>query len=310
MDLISLKNWSTADVIEIVEGGIAIKNNPEQHTNSLTGRNLALLFQKTSTRTRCSGEVGMNQLGGHAIYLDWQTTNFALADLRDEIRVLSSYVDVILARFLKHEDVARAAEGATVPVINGCCDRYHPTQALGDLMTIQEKLGYVEGVKLTYVGVHNNVCNSLIAAGLKVGMEVTVVAPEMNPASIDEELFEAACKAGLYKVSDQVGKAIAESDIVYTDSWVDMEFFTDPAFEAEKERRIKAFNPYQLNKDLLAGQDVLIMHCLPAHRGYEIAGDIVDDPRSVMFEQAENRLHSMKALILKLLGHSSVNFVR
>ncbi|MBI1924799.1 ornithine carbamoyltransferase [Candidatus Poribacteria bacterium] len=300
MHLISLKDWSTTDVIEVVEGGIGMKKHPERYASSMSGRSLTLLFQKTSTRTRCAGEVGMTQLGGHALYLDWRATNFALADLRDEIRVLSSYVDLIMVRFLKHADVLRAAESSSVPIINGCCDRYHPTQALGDLITIQEKLGRLEGVKLTYLGVHNNVCNSLIAAGLKVGMAVTVVAPEMNPSAVDAELFEAARRAGLYKVSDQIQDAVAKSDVVYTDTWIDMEFFLDPVFEAEKERRIKQFAPYQLNKALLEGQDVLVMHCLPAHRGYEISGDIVEDPRSIVFEQAENRLHSMKALILKL----------
>lgn len=302
MDLVTLKNWSTEDVIEVVERSIAIKNSPEQYANAVSQRSLAMLFQKTSTRTRCAGEVGMTQLGGHAVFLDWRATNFALADLRDEIRVLSAYSDVILARFLKHTDVVKAAESATVPLINGCCDRYHPTQALGDLMTIQEKLGRIEGVKLAYVGVHNNVCNSLITAGLKTGMEVTVVAPEMNPAAVDEELYEAARKAGTYKTSDQIHEAIESSDVVYTDTWVDMEFFTDPAFKEEKERRIKTLSPYQLNAELLAGQDVLVMHCLPAHRGYEISGEIVEDSRSIMFDQSENRLHSMKGAILKLLG--------
>ena len=302
MNLVSLKNWSTEDIIKVVEGSIAIKNNPEQYADATSRRSLSMLFQKTSTRTRCAGEVGMTQLGGHAVFLDWRATNFALADLRDEIRVLSAYSDVILARFLKHADIMKAAESTTVPLINGCCDRYHPTQALGDLMTIQEQFGRVEGIKLTYVGVHNNVCNSLITAGLKVGMEVTVVAPEINPAAVDEELYEAARKAGTYKVSNQLHQAIANSDVVYTDTWIDMEFFTDPAFKEEKERRIKTLSPYQLNMDLLAGQDVLVMHCLPAHRGYEISGEIVEDPRSIMFDQSENRLHSMKGLILKLLG--------
>ena len=302
MHLISLKDWSAANVIEVVQKSIAIKEQPEHYADSMSGRSLALLFQKSSTRTRCAGEVGMTQLGGHALYLDWQTTNFTLADLGDEIRVLSSYVDLIMVRFLKHADVARAAESAFVPVINGCCDCYHPTQALGDLMTIQEKLGRLEGVKLTYVGVHNNVCNSLIVAGLKVGMQVTVVAPEINPAAVDEQLFDSARKAGLYKTSDQIQDAIANSDIVYTDTWIDMEFFLDAAFKAEKERRIKLLMPYQVNQELLEGQDVLIMHCLPAHRGYEISEDIIDDRRSIVFEQAENRLHSMKALMLKLLS--------
>ena len=166
------------------------------------GRSLCLLFQKTSTRTRCAGEIGITQLGGHAHYLDWRTTNFALADLSDEMRVLSAYVDIILARFLKHADLVEAAAAATVPIINGCCDKYHPTQALGDLMTIQEHLGRLEGVKLCFIGVHNNVCNSLIAAGMKVGIEVTVVAPEVNPAAVDKELWNAAARKGLYKVLD------------------------------------------------------------------------------------------------------------
>ncbi len=302
MHLISLKDWSPADIIDAVEESIDIKNYPDKYQSAMNGLSLSLLFQKTSTRTRCAGEVGMNQLGGHAIYLDWRATNFMLADLRDEIRVLSSYVDLIMVRFLKHADVLRSADVASVPIINGCCDRYHPTQALADLMTIQEKLGKVEGVKLTYVGVHNNVCNSLIAAGMKVGMEVTVVAPETNPTAIDEDFLEEARQSGMYKVTDRLKDAIAGSDVVYTDTWMDMEFFLDPTLKAEKEKRSKLMEPYQLNKELLEGEDVLIMHCLPAHRGSEISGDIIEDERSIMFEQAENRLHSMKGLMLKLLN--------
>ena len=193
MHLISLKDWSPTDIIDAVEESIDIKNYPDKYRSAMNGLSLSLLFQKTSTRTRCAGEVGMTQLGGHAIYLDWRATNFMLADLRDEIRVLSSYVDLIMVRFLKHADVLRSADVASVPIINGCCDRYHPTQALADLMTIQEKLGKVEDVKLTYVGVHNNVCNSLIAAGMKVGMEVTVVAPETNPTAIDKDFLRECC---------------------------------------------------------------------------------------------------------------------
>ena len=167
MHLITLKPWSETDILETVENSLNIKNHPEKYRHAVGGKSLCLLFQKTSTRTRCAGEVGITQLGGHAHYLDWRTTNFALADLGDEMRVLSAYVDIILARFLKHAELVDAAAAATVPVINGCCDRYHPTQALGDLMTIQEHLGRLEGVKLCFIGVHNNVCNSLIAAGMK-----------------------------------------------------------------------------------------------------------------------------------------------
>ena len=310
MHLITLKDWSETEILETVENCIKIKNQPEKYRHAATGLSLALLFQKTSTRTRCAGEIGIVQLGGHAHYLDWRTTNFGLADLNDEIRVLSAYVNVILARFLKHEDIAISGEAATVPIINGCCDRFHPTQALGDLMTIQEQIGRLEGVKVCFIGVHNNVCNSLITAGMKVGLEVTVIAPEINPAAVDSELWEEAERKGCYKavstdrIEDTLAlqEVIAQNDVVYTDTWIDMEFFTDPDFAEERDRRIKLMMPYQLNPTLLAGIDCKVMHCLPAHRGYEISGELLDDPRSVIFEQSENRLHSMKAIILKLLA--------
>ena len=311
MHLITLNPWSETDIFQMVEESLNIKKYAEKYRHAVGGKSLCLLFQKTSTRTRCAGEIGITQLGGHAHYLDWRTTNFALADLGDEMRVLSAYVDIILARFLKHTELVEATAAATVPVINGCCDKYHPTQALGDLMTIQEHLGRLEGVKLCFIGVHNNVCNSLIAAGMKVGIEVTVVAPEINPAAVDKELWDAAAQKGLYKtldtdtpnISPALEKVIAESDIVYTDTWVDMEFFTDPSFAEERERRLKKMAPYQLNAELLNGHDCKIMHCLPAHHGYEITGELVNDERAIIFDQSENRLHSMKAILLRLLAH-------
>ena len=301
MHLISLKEWTREKILDVVEKSIDIKRFPDRYGDLMRGRSLALLFQKTSTRTRCAGEVGMTQLGGHAFFLDWGVTNFILTDFPDEIRVLSAYVDVILARLLKHSDVLRAAKVSSVPIINGCCDRYHPTQILADLMTIREKLGRIEGVKLTYVGIHNNVCNSLIAAGIKVGMEITVVAPMTNPAAVDEALLAEARRTGLYKSSNCLGEAIAESDVIYTDTWVDMEFFANPEFETEKQRRTELMKPYQLNKAIMEGHDALVMHCLPAHRGYEISGDLIDDPRSIVFEQSENRLYGMKALLVEVM---------
>ena len=298
--LITLKDWSAQEVADVVDSSLELKESPARYAGAMSGRSLALLFQKTSTRTRCSGEIGMTQLGGHAVYLDWRATNFDLANLEDEIRVLSLYADLMIVRILKHADVVRSTQASRVPVMNGCCDRYHPLQALADLMTIQDKLGRLDGVRLTYVGVHNNVCNSLIAAGVKVGMKVTVVAPEINPAAMDEPLYEEARRAGLYENAADLQAALKTADLVYTDTWIDMEYFTDPAFESERERRIQLFKPYQLNKDLLRGLDVCIMHCLPAHRGYEIDAELLDDPRSIIFDQAENRLHSQKAVILKL----------
>ena len=300
MHLVTLKDWTSEEVAQVLEVALSVKRSPGDFAQALRGQTLALLFQKTSTRTRCSGEVGVTQMGGHAIYLDWRATNFGLADLGDEIRVLSGYADQVLVRFLQHADVVRAAEVSTAPVMNGCCDRYHPLQALADLMTIQELFGHLDGVRLTYVGVLNNVCNSLIAAALKTGLRVCVVAPESNPAAVDAELYEAAEQDGLYHREDDFALALRSSDIVYTDTWIDMEYFTDPTFAAEKQRRSKLFEPYRVTRQVLQGLDLRIMHCLPAHRGYEIEGELLGDPRSVVFQQAENRLHSQKAVMLKL----------
>ena len=305
MHLVTLKDWSAADLNANLDASLDIKARPAHYAQAMQGKTLALLFQKTSTRTRCAGEVGITQLGGHALYMDWRATNFGLADLGDEIRVLSLYADAIVARLLHHDDVRTAAQASQVPLMNGCCDRYHPLQALADLMTVHQEFGRLEGVHLTYVGVLNNVCNSLVAAGLKTGMRVTAVVPEVNPIAHDEELYAEAEKAGLYCRRNDLRATLEDSDVVYTDTWIDMEFFTDPAYAAEKDRRIQLFQPYQLNQKLLEGLDLRIMHCLPAHHGYEIDGALLHDPRSVVFAQAENRLHTQKAAILQLTGRLS-----
>ena len=301
MNLIKLEDWSTSDIIETVDKAISIKGAPADYADAMDHRALTLLFQKTSTRTRCAGELGMMRLGGNSSYLDWRSTNFALADLQDEMQVLSSYTDLILVRFLLHEELIEAVGGATVPVINGCCNRYHPTQAIGDLMTIKEQFGHLSGIKLTYIGVHNNVCNSLISAGMKTGMQVTIVTPELNQAAKDPDLLSKAIQAGTCIISDQLQDVVQNSDIIYTDTWIDMEYFLDPSYEEMKKKRIAQFLPYQINKNLLKDQDVLVMHCLPAHHGYEISTEMIKDPRSIVFDQAANRMPSMQAIILKLI---------
>ena len=305
MHLVTLKDWSAADVSANLDASLDIKARPAHYAQAMQGKTLALLFQKTSTRTRCAGEVGMTQLGGHALYMDWRASNFGLANLGDEIHVLSIYADAIVVRFLHHSDVRSAAQTSQVPLMNGCCDHYHPMQALADLMTVREAFGRLEGIRLTYVGALNNVCNSLVAGALKTGMQVTAVSPETNPTSIDEELYSEAEQAGLLRRQDDLRAALEDSDVVYTDTWIDMEFFTDPAHAAEKERRIQLFQPYQLNEELLQGLDLRIMHCLPAHHGYEIDGKLLHDPRSIIFTQAENRLHTQKAAILQLTDRLS-----
>lgn len=302
MHLLTLKDWSAKQIEDVIELSIQIKKNQSQYRTSLKDKSLAMIFQKTSTRTRVSFEVAMTQLGGHAVYLDWRTTNFILADIRDETRYLSRNVDCMMARLLRNVDLNAMAEASRVPVINGCAEKYHPCQAISDLMTIKEKKRYLKGLKLTYVGIHNNVCNSLIEGCTKMGMKITTVVPLVNESSLDKELIERAKQTGLYKTTLDLKEAVKESDVVYTDTWVDMEFFLNPKFKEEKEKRIKLMKPYQVNAELLKGSDALIMHDMPMHRGYEISKDAIESPNSIIYDQSENRLHSSKGILLKLLG--------
>jgi ornithine carbamoyltransferase len=288
--------------MEIIDEAIEVKHDPEKYCDALEGKSLAMIFQKTSTRTRVSFEVAMTQLGGHALFIDWRTTNFTIAGIYDETQYLSRNVDCIMARLLRNDDLQVMAKASQVPVINGCDEKYHPSQAIADLMTMKEKKGKLKGLKLVYVGVHNNVCNSLIEGCTKTGVKIVTVTPIINEPSRDDELLEEAKKTGLYETTLDVKEALKDADFVYTDTWVDMEFFTDPKFAVEKEKRIKLMMPYQINKELLEGSNALIMHDMPIHRGYEISADVIESPNSIIYEQSENRLYSAKAILLKLLG--------
>jgi ornithine carbamoyltransferase len=300
--LLALKDWAPKQIAEVVDKSIEIKKNPAKYRTALRDKSLAMIFQKTSTRTRVSFEVAMTQLGGHALYLDWRTTNLVLADVGDETRYLSRNVDCIMARLMRNADLKAMAEASRVPVINGCDEKYHPCQGLADLMTVKEKKGRLKGAKLVYIGVHNNVCNSLIVGCTKTGVEITTVTPLKNESSIDKELLKAAEKTGLYHSTLDVKKAVLDADFVYTDTWVDMEFFLDPKFKEEKEKRLNLMMPYQINKELMKGSKAYIMHDMPIHRGYEISADVINSPKSVIYQQAENRLHTAKAVLLKLLN--------
>jgi len=300
MHLLNFKDLSGQQLEALVDLGIETKKNPKRFAKSLDGKSAALVFQKTSTRTRVAFEVAMTQLGGHAVFIDWRTTNFTLADIADETRYLSRNVDFIMARLLKNKDLQKMADASRVPVINGCDDMYHPSQSIADLITIKEKAGKLKGVKLAYVGVHNNVCNSLIEGCTKTGVKLTTVTPMVNEAAHDEELLKEAKKTGLWTTTLNVKNAVKDSDFVYTDTWIDMEFFTDPKFAEEKEKRLKKMMPYQINAHLLKGSDAWVMHDMPIHRGYEISPEVIENSKSAIFEQAENRLYSAKAILLKL----------
>jgi len=300
--LINFKNWTPQEVEVLIDKAIEIKKDPAKYRNALQDKSLAMIFQKTSTRTRVSFEVAMTQLGGHAIYLDWLTTQFKLADISDEVKYLSRNVDCIMARLKRNVDLMKMASASQVPVINGCDEKYHPCQAIADLMTIKEHKGKLRELKLVYIGVHNNVCNSLIEACTMTGMQITTVTPITHEPAQDAELLEKAKKTGLYNATLDVKNAVKDADAVYTDTWVDMELFLDPKFKEEKEKRIKLMIPYQINGKLMEGSNALVMHDMPIHRGYEISGEMIEAPNSIIYDQAENRLYSEKAILLKLLN--------
>ncbi len=300
-DLLALKQLSGDEIIGIVERGLDIKRNPAAYEGRLKGKNLLMLFQKTSTRTRLSFELGIQELGGRAIVMDWNKSNFSISPIRYETLYVTRHVDLIMARLINHTDVVALADASPVPVINGCCQKYHPTQGLADLMTVYEKAGTFEGVTLAYVGIHNNVTNSLVAGAVRTGLNLILVTPERNEASWDISLMEEAERSGRVHVTKDPS-VLRNADFVYTDTWVDMENFDNPAYAEEKERRLRVMMPYQLRPELFAGGDPYIMHDMPVHPGLEIAHSLIESPKSIIFDQAENRLHVEKSLMLFLLG--------
>ncbi len=301
--MLSLKDWTPSEIAGLVGLGIRVKKAPGGYAGKLKGKTLAMLFQKTSTRTRMSFEAGTYQMSCQAIFLDWAKTQFQMADIRDETRALCRYCDAIMARLLCHEDLQAMASASSVPVINGCDEKYHPCQALADVMTVKEAFGRADGLRMVYLGIANNVSNSLSVASTALGMEFVLCAPERHPPSLDAGLLRRVKGTGLYTETSDVKKAVKGADVLYTDSWVDMELFSNPAFSKEKERRLKALMPYQLNAGMLKmSPKARVMHDMPMHVGYEITREAIESPRSLIFTQAENRLHAQKALLLKLLG--------
>ncbi len=301
---LTLKDYSGDWIRSVVDLALAIKADPGSYSRALRQKTLAMLFQKTSTRTRVSFEAGMTRLGGHAIYMDWRSTQFVLAELQDEARAVSRYVDAIMVRPLKHETLLEMAKGSEVPLINGLSEKYHPCQALADVMTIKERFGSFDGVKVVYLGIGNNVSNSLSLACTKAGAQFVLCSPERDSDSHDGELLRQAKATGLYSQSTDPLAAVKGAHVLYTDTWVNMEYFSDPAFAKEKARREKLLMPYQLNRRLLekAGPKSLAMHDMPAHIGYEIDEYCLRGPRSLVFGQAENRMWAQMALLIKLIG--------
>lgn len=303
-DLISIHDLEIGEVALILDVAAKLKRkqkNGEPH-QYLKGKTLAMLFSKASTRTRTSFEVGFFQLGGHPIYLSDDASQIGRGEpVRDTARVLSRFVDGIMIRTFSHDSVIELAKYASIPVINGLTDLLHPCQALTDLFTIQEKMKVLKGRKMVYVGDGNNMAHSLMYACAKVGMNMVCACPQgyqPDPHILAEAQEDASHTGCSITVEEDVMKAVKGADVLYTDTWASM------GQEEEHDARKKIFVPYQINAELLAAArpEAIVMHCLPAYRGEEITDDVIEGPQSVVFDQAENRLHVQKAIMALLMS--------
>jgi ornithine carbamoyltransferase len=295
-DLISIADLTSDEIQQLIKGALWLKQAGKKKL--LEGKVLALLFEKPSLRTRVSFDVAMNQLDGHALMLGPDEVGLGEREpVADVARVLSRYVDGIVARTFAHQSVVLLAKHATIPVINGLSDEEHPCQALSDLLTIREKKGMVEGLTVAYIGDANNVANSLLLACSLVGMELRIASPKGYGPN-EKVLAQAQDRGGQILLTEDAAQAAQGADVLYTDVWTSM------GQEAEAEHRRSVFARYQVNEQLLslAKQDAIFMHPLPAHHGEEIAEGLLESPQSVVFDQAENRLHMQKAILARLLG--------
>ncbi|MDI6823753.1 MAG: ornithine carbamoyltransferase [Bacillota bacterium] len=303
-DVVSLADLTAEEIMQVVATAEHFKMMAKagMQPRPLVGKTLGMIFHKPSTRTRVSFEAAMAQLGGHALNLTAAELQLRRGEtIADTGRVLSRYLDAIMIRTYSHADVVELAQAATIPVINGLTDFSHPCQILGDLLTIKEKKGRLEGIKLAYVGDGNNVAHSLLFGGSKVGMHVVVATPrgyEPDAGVVERASEFARASGGRVEVLTDPLQAVAGADVVYTDVWASM------GQEAQEEERRRVFGPYQVNGDLMAraGAGSVFMHCLPAHRGQEVTDEVIDGPQSVVWDQAENRLHIQKAILALVIG--------
>lgn len=269
----------------------------------LAGKSLGMIFSKSSTRTRVSFEVGMYQLGGQALFLSSDDIQLGRGEsIEDTAKVLSRMLDCIMIRTFSHQDIVDLTRYGNIPIINGLSDDQHPTQALADLITIKEHKGALKGLKLAYVGDGNNVANSLLQACAKAGMHISVATPSTHACPqfyVDQAQTDARITGSNVVITEDPVAAVKDADVIYTDTWTSM------GQEEQKAERVKIFSAYRVDKSLMsyAKPDAIFMHCLPAYRGYEVTEDIIDSPCSVVFDEAENRLHAHKAILVHCLSH-------
>jgi ornithine carbamoyltransferase len=303
-DLLTWFDYSSKEVKQLIElaGNLKVLAKNGVHPPLLAGKTVGLIFEKHSTRTRISFEVGMNHLGGHAMYMHARDLQIGRGEpISDTGKVLSGYLDGIMIRANSHKMVEELANAATVPIINGLTDLYHPCQALADLLTIHEVKGYLPGKKLAYVGDGNNVAHSLIIACAHLGVDVSVASPlgfEVDSIILEKAQKLAASNGSTIMTTTNPIEAVKNADVIYTDVWTSM------GQEEETAVRLQAFEGYQINEELVrhAKSDYIFLHCLPAHRGEEVAPSIIDGTHSVVFQQAENRLHAQKGILASILS--------
>lgn len=301
-DFITVRDMTSRDIFKLLKVAAKLKKSPFSKNKVLKDKTIALLFQKPSTRTRISFEVAAVHLGGYVLYLSPSEVAMGTREpVKDVACVISRYVDGVVARVFSHEDVEIMAKYSDVPVINGLSDLYHPCQALSDVFTVKEKMGKTRGVKLAYIGDGNNVLNSLMLACAKTGINVNAATPvgyEPDP-EIEEEakMIGKKTRAKIQVMNDPI-EAVKGANVVYTDVWTSM------GQEEEKAKRLKDFSGFQLDMKLIRGakKDVFVMHCLPAHRDEEITTDVIDGKNSIVYDQAENRMHVQKALLVRLFS--------
>lgn len=313
MHFLTLKDFSADYLQKIIDKSIRIKKllkeNPEEYKSRygkiLDGKTLLMLFEKPSLRTRLSFETGMTQFGGHAIFYDISTSPLGKKEIMSDTSIVASrFVDIIMARLFKHSDIEEMAKYSSVPVINALTNFSHPCQVMGDFMTIIEKRGHLKGLKLTYMGdSNNNMTHSLMFGCSIMGLDISVGCPngeefEPQPQVVEWTKNKAKETGVKVVVTNDASEAVKDADIVYTDSW--MSYHID---KSQEENRKKIFMPYQVNSKLMnqAKPDAMFMNCLPAMRGYEQTADVIDGPQSIVFDEAENRLHVQKGIILELL---------
>lgn len=306
-NMVNFSNFSKEELTDILDLAYDMKKNPAKYAETLKGKKLYTLFEKTSTRTFLSFSTGITELGGTYYNQLWKDSNFVLGETVSEIKYVGRNVDIIMARLIKNETVELFNKNSTVPFINGCDSTYHPCQILADALTLKEHFGGLN-VKLLYIGAKNNVFNSLVEFFAKMG-EGTIygLTPLVNDTAVDAEFYEKAKATGHYvelnpaMSMEEAKKYASEMDVLYTDTWVDMEFFNNPDYQQQKEETLAKMMPYQINKEFLAGSKAKVMHDMPMHVGFEISQEVVDENLDFILDQAENRRHAEKAVMVTLL---------